>query len=63
LSACVYGDGGHFVGIGKDFMTGKLYYCDGMKDNAQMIEQPFTLFPAGGIKGNPNMQLTTAFFI
>ena len=62
LSACVYGDGVHFVAIGREFATGKLYYCDGMENNAQMVEQSFASFP-GVIKGQPRMMLNTAFFL
>ena len=38
LSACIYGDGGHFISMVRDFQTNRLYICDGMANNAQFVE-------------------------
>ena len=38
-SACIYGDGSHFVSIiVRDFSTDRLFFCDGMTNNAQFVE-------------------------
>ena len=35
LSACIYGDGGHFVElVVRDFTSNRLLFCDGMTNNA-----------------------------
>ena len=35
LSACIYGDGGHFVElVARDFTSNRLLFCDGMTYNA-----------------------------
>ena len=39
LSACVYGDGGHFVALVRDFTSNRLLFCDGMtNNNAKFVE-------------------------
>ena len=38
LSACIYGDGGHFITLVRDFPTNRLFLCDGMANNAQFVE-------------------------
>jgi len=38
LSACIYGDGSHFVSIVRDYSTKRLLFCDGMMNNAQFID-------------------------
>ena len=48
LSACIYGEGSHFVTIVRDFSNNRLLYCDGMENNAQFVEYKATregLFP------------------
>ncbi len=38
LSACIYGDGGHFVELAevvRDFTSNRLLFCDGMTNNAK----------------------------
>ena len=59
LSACVYGDGSHFVSITRNFIEGVLYYCDGRQDNAQFLKQRFLHFPLD-FKGK---RLTDAFYV
>ena len=34
LSACSYGNHGHFVAMVRGFSSGYLYYCDGIENNA-----------------------------
>ena len=38
LSACIYGDGGHFVALVRDFTSNRLLFCDGMTNNAKFVE-------------------------
>ena len=41
LSACIYGDGGHFVELAevvRDFTSNRLLFCDGMTNNAKFVE-------------------------
>ena len=48
LSACIYGDGGHFISMVRDFSTNRLFLCDdGMVNNAQFVEvkSTATMFP------------------
>ena len=42
LSACIYGEGSHFVSIVRDFSTDRLFFCDGMTNNAQFVEYKAT---------------------
>ena len=38
LSGCIYGDGSHFVSIVRDFTSNRLFYCDGMTNNATFVD-------------------------
>ncbi len=39
LSACIYGDGTHFVElVVRDFTSNRLLFCDGMTNNAKFVE-------------------------
>jgi hypothetical protein len=60
LSACIYGDGAHFISMVRDFQTNRLYTCDGMANNAPKIpmdiayflrSEYITFLPGGGGKG------------
>ena len=62
LSACIYGEGSHFVTIVRDFSNNRLLYCDGMENNAQFVEYKATtggLFPVTILRKT----MQTAYYI
>ena len=61
LSACIYGDGSHFVSLVRAFSTKRIFKCDGMTNNAQFVEYKASTgtFPVVIAKKN----LETTFFV
>ena len=63
LSGCGYTDGGHFVSIGRDVTTGKFFYCNGMRNNAQFTSKVCQTFPSTFKEDGDDYKLSFAFFI
>jgi len=64
LSACAYiKDLNHFVGIGRDFKDGELFYFDGMESSGCMEKLSITLFPFCDIPGIENTIIISAYYI
>ena len=61
LSACIYGDGSHFVALVRDFASNRLLFCDGMTNNAKFVEYKGSAgkFPLSHMK----KRLEKAYFV
>ena len=46
LSACIYGDGSHFIAIVLTLSDGVHYTCDGMHESAALVKYEGDSFPA-----------------
>ena len=60
LFACIYGNRLHFVSMVRDFSNNRIFFHDGMANNAQFVERSLDTFPG---ELSDNMNLDSAFYV